>query len=89
MNLGRKPLALVLALAAVWVGTASGCGISSGCVDGDRVFADGDSWICSDGCNRCGCVDGEFVTTAMACGFPPEPEGDGGAGAGDSVEARK
>jgi len=83
MNLGRKAWALVLVVAAVWACAASGCGNDGGCADGDRTYEDGDRWICPDGCNHCGCVDGDLVTTAMWCG--PWPE-DGAAGAGDELE---
>jgi hypothetical protein len=43
------------------------------CEDGDRTYADGAHWTCSDGCNFCGCSDGSVTTTAIGCPEPPGP----------------
>ena len=37
------------------------------CVDGTKVWVDGESGTCSDGCNRCSCRDGVLASTRMAC----------------------
>lgn len=43
----------------------SGCGKS--CKYEGRTYEDGEEWACSDGCNTCMCVDGEFGSTRLAC----------------------
>jgi hypothetical protein len=44
---------------------------SESCKDGNRTFAEGSHWTCSDGCNSCSCDDGETTSTLMACAGPP------------------
>lgn len=43
------------------------------CIDGDRSYENGAVWTCSDGCNTCGCKDGQVTTTSAACIGPPGP----------------
>jgi hypothetical protein len=46
---------------------------SRSCEHGDRVYEDGNSWTCSDGCNYCSCDNGAVTSTAIACPKPPGP----------------
>jgi hypothetical protein len=64
MKWGRRLGVLVGAVTLV-----SGCN-SGECQDGGRTYEDGQSWTCGDGCNTCGCRDGEVSQTAIAC-FEP------------------
>lgn len=41
------------------------CGKS--CEYEGRTYDDGDKWTCSDGCNTCGCADGQVIPTRLAC----------------------
>jgi hypothetical protein len=46
---------------------------SGDCQDGRRTYEEGQNWTCSDGCNTCGCEDGEVTSTLIACPEPPGP----------------
>jgi hypothetical protein len=51
-------------------------GGAKACVEGGKTYAHGASWKCSDGCNSCGCNNGELSSTTMACietGPPASP----------------
>jgi len=37
------------------------------CTYGGQTYQEGDAFKSSDGCNSCGCADGEVVCTLMAC----------------------
>jgi hypothetical protein len=56
-------LVVLMALAAV--------ACDSSCEQAGRTYEDGDVWTCSDGCNSCGCTDGQMSSTGMACSEPP------------------
>jgi hypothetical protein len=38
-----------------------------GCMEGGNEYNDGDTWTCSDGCNKCKCDNGKVLSTKMAC----------------------
>jgi hypothetical protein len=40
---------------------------TQGCVYEGRTYYPGDSFPSIDGCNSCGCDDGQIVCTTMAC----------------------
>ena len=46
------------------------------CVESGVSHANGTAWVCSDGCNRCYCTNGQLLQTAVAClvdAAPPPP----------------
>ena len=40
------------------------------CFDGEKVYLEGESWICKDRCNTCKCIDGQVASTKMFCERP-------------------
>ena len=38
------------------------------CRFGDKILKGGETVPCGDGCNRCGCVNGEIISTKIVCG---------------------
>lgn len=87
----RGALVLIASLIVEWHGPsmksallvlglllATGCGEDASCVEGGRTFAEGESWTCSDGCNLCGCVDGNAMGTLAKC--PPSAASNPAAG---------
>ncbi len=43
------------------------------CDTGDRVYENGQAWLCSDGCNSCKCNDGVVTSTLAGCLAQPGP----------------
>jgi hypothetical protein len=78
-------LALCLVLLA---SMGAGCDATS-CEDSSgNTYHEGAQWTCADGCNQCGCHDGEITRTLADCSSAPGGSGganeDGNGGAGES-----
>lgn len=73
--LGVRRWVVVLATSAVTgLGTgAGGCTVFA-CSEGGRIYANGESWTCADGCNDCSCHNGATSKTAMSCDHEPGPD---------------
>jgi hypothetical protein len=64
-------------LLACGSGTDGGTGSTDGgtggsCVVGDTTFASGQTAICADGCNHCGCDNGQWWSTLIGCPSLPK-----------------
>merc|ERR1712002_341410 len=44
------------------------------CIDGGIVYEEGQSWTCSDGCNRCWCSNGAIAQTLAGCSVVDLPQ---------------
>jgi hypothetical protein len=74
-------LASLMALACISASCAEEekPGGPSPCNYGGAVRAVGEEFPCTDGCNRCRCLDGNSIeSTTMFCGDSGQPAGDAG-----------
>jgi hypothetical protein len=49
-------------------GSAAPASASRSCTYEGKAYDNAESFLASDGCNRCACVDGKIACTLMACG---------------------